>query len=125
MKFKSPTVFLFLKSSSKLIVLPKGTCSTSGGSGCTPSTVIRDSSGLLTLNAKADNGTTIADGGLLNGQYGGILGAAQAGKLGLMAASASPQISEALLPFNPVSLARLLLPAAAGHQQPIPFRKAG
>ena len=58
-------------------------------------------------------------------RYGGILGAAQAGKLGLMAASASPQISEVLLPFNPVSLARLLLPAAAGHQQPIPFRKAG
>ncbi len=58
-------------------------------------------------------------------RYGGILGAAQAGKLGLMAASASPQISEALLPFNPVSLARLLLPAAAGYHQQVPFREAG
>ena len=58
-------------------------------------------------------------------RYGGILGAAQAGKLGLMAASASPHISEALLPFDPVSLARLLLPAAAEPHQQLPIRKAG
>jgi flagellar biosynthesis protein FlhF len=44
-------------------------------------------------------------------RFGGFLSAAQAGGLALMAAGASPRISDGLLPFNPVSLARLLLPA--------------
>ena len=45
-------------------------------------------------------------------RYGGLLSAAQTGCLAFLAASASPHISDGLLPFNPVSLARLLLPAA-------------
>ncbi len=58
-------------------------------------------------------------------RFGGILGAAQAGELALMAASAAPHISEALLPFDPMSLARLLLPAAAGSHQQVPLRETG
>lgn len=58
-------------------------------------------------------------------RFGGILSAAQAGALALMAASASPHISDALLPFNPLSLARLLLPPTAGSRQQVPFREAG
>jgi flagellar biosynthesis protein FlhF len=50
-------------------------------------------------------------------RFGGLLSAAQAGGFALMAASASPNISDPLLPFNPVSLARLLLPAAAASIQ--------
>jgi hypothetical protein len=42
-----------------------------------------------------------------------------------MAASASPNISDPLLPFNPVSLARLLLPAAADSVQRQSFRETG
>ena len=58
-------------------------------------------------------------------RFGGILSAAQTGRFALMAASASPNISEPLLPFNPVSLARLLLPAAADSIQRLSFREAG
>lgn len=58
-------------------------------------------------------------------RFGGLLSAAQAGRFALMAASASPNISEPLLPFNPVSLARLLLPAAAGSVQRLSIREAG
>ncbi len=58
-------------------------------------------------------------------RFGGLLSAAQAGRLALMAASASPNISDGLLPFNPVSLARLLLPGRAACGQPVPAREAG
>ncbi len=58
-------------------------------------------------------------------RFGGLLSAAQAGRFALMAASASPHISDPLLPFNPVSLARLLLPAAADSVQRPSIRKAG
>jgi len=58
-------------------------------------------------------------------RFGGLLSAAQAGGFALMAASASPHISDPLLPFNPVSLARLLLPAAADSIQRLPFREVG
>jgi len=46
-------------------------------------------------------------------RLGGMLSAAQAGKLALMAVSMSPHIGDPLVPINPVLLARLLLPAAA------------
>jgi flagellar biosynthesis protein FlhF len=58
-------------------------------------------------------------------RFGGLLGAAQAGRFALMAASASPNIADPLLPFNPVSLARLLLPAAAQSVQRLSNREAG
>ena len=46
-------------------------------------------------------------------RLGGILCAAQAGCQALTAISSSPHIGTALLPINPVSLARLLLPGLA------------
>jgi len=58
-------------------------------------------------------------------RFGGLLSAAQAGRFALMAASASPSISDPLLPFNPVSLARLLLPAATDSIQRQSIREAG
>jgi flagellar biosynthesis protein FlhF len=58
-------------------------------------------------------------------RFGGLLSAAQAGRFALMAASASPNISDPLLPFNPVSLARLLLPAAVDSIQRLSIREAG
>jgi flagellar biosynthesis protein FlhF len=58
-------------------------------------------------------------------RFGGLLSAAQAGGFALMAASASRNISDPLLPFNPVSLARLLLPAAENSIQRLSIRKAG
>ncbi len=58
-------------------------------------------------------------------RFGGLLSAAQAGRFALMAASASPNISDPLLPFNPVSLARLLLPAAAELSHHHSIRKTG
>ncbi len=57
-------------------------------------------------------------------RFGGLLSAAQAGRFALMAASASPNISDPLMPFNPISLARLLLPAAADSNQRLPIREA-
>ena len=58
-------------------------------------------------------------------RFGGFLSAAQAGGLALMAAGASPHISDGLLPFNPVSLARLLLPARARFGQTAAARETG
>ncbi len=58
-------------------------------------------------------------------RFGGVLSAAQAGRLALMAASASPNISDPLLPLNPDSLAHLLLPAAAGSGQQGPLKETG
>jgi flagellar biosynthesis protein FlhF len=43
-------------------------------------------------------------------RLGGLLSATQAGNLALMAVGNSPSIGDPLLPINPVSLARLLLP---------------
>ena len=58
-------------------------------------------------------------------RFGGFLSAAQAGGMALMAAGASPNISNGLLPFNPVSLARLLLPARARSGQTASARETG
>ncbi len=58
-------------------------------------------------------------------RFGGFLSAAQAGGLALMAAGTSPNISDGLLPFNPVSLARLLLPARARSGQTASARETG
>ena len=43
-------------------------------------------------------------------RFGGILGAAQASGLALIAAGIAPTIADGLRPLNPVALARLLLP---------------
>ena len=58
-------------------------------------------------------------------RFGGLLSAAQAGRLAFMAAGASPNISDPLLPLDAVSLARLLLPAAAASRQQVPIKEAG
>lgn len=58
-------------------------------------------------------------------RFGGFLSAAQAGGLALMAASASPNIADGLLPFDPVSLACLLLPARARFGQTASARETG
>ena len=50
-------------------------------------------------------------------QCGGILSAAQAGGLALMAAGMSPNIGDGLIPINPVALARLFLPGWAASEQ--------
>ena len=43
-------------------------------------------------------------------RFGGLLSAAAAGPLALLAAGASPHIGDPLLPVNPVALARMFLP---------------
>ncbi|NIR76364.1 MAG: hypothetical protein GWO12_14835 [Gemmatimonadetes bacterium] len=58
-------------------------------------------------------------------RFGGLLSGAQAAGLALVAASASPNISDGLLPFNPVSLARLLLPAHDASEATLFAREAG
>jgi len=58
-------------------------------------------------------------------RFGGFLSAAQAGGLALMAAGASPNIADGLLPFDPVSLACLLLPARARFGQTASARETG
>ncbi|MFQ5773263.1 MAG: GTPase [Kiloniellaceae bacterium] len=57
-------------------------------------------------------------------RFGGLLSAAQAGRMALMAAGTSPHIGDPLLPINPVSLARLLLPAEAVAEQAAQVRKS-
>ena len=58
-------------------------------------------------------------------RLGGLLSATQAGSLALMAVGTSPHISDALLPINPVSLARLLLPGLAEPDDEIFVRETG
>lgn len=58
-------------------------------------------------------------------RLGGILSATQAGNLALMAVSTSPNIGDALLPINPVSLARLLLPGPAEPEELFLARETG
>lgn len=58
-------------------------------------------------------------------RLGGILSAAQAGNLALMAVSTSPNIGDVLLPINPVSLARLLLPGLAEPTETYRVRETG
>lgn len=58
-------------------------------------------------------------------RLGGILSATQAGNLALMAVSTSPAIGDALLPVNPVSLARLLLPGQTAASENILLRETG
>lgn len=50
-------------------------------------------------------------------RFGGILSAAQAGGMALMAAGMSPNIGDGLMPINPVALARLFLPGWAASEQ--------
>lgn len=50
-------------------------------------------------------------------RLGGLLSAAQAGRLAFAEVSVTPQIAEGLTPISPISLARLLLPwAARAHE---------
>lgn len=58
-------------------------------------------------------------------RFGGLLSAAQAGHFALMATSASPTISDPLLPLDSASLARLLLPRAAGSGHQVSLKEAG
>jgi flagellar biosynthesis protein FlhF len=54
-------------------------------------------------------------------RLGGVLSAADAGRLALTAVGVSPNIGDGLLPINPVSLARLILPGAARDITPAPL----
>lgn len=45
-------------------------------------------------------------------RLGGLLAAARAGRMGLMAGSASPHIADPMQPFSPAVLAQLLIPGA-------------
>jgi len=58
-------------------------------------------------------------------RLGGILSATQAGNLALMAVSTSPTIGDGLLPINPVSLARLLLPGIPEPTEDYLVRETG
>ncbi|MHA1599510.1 MAG: hypothetical protein ACTSW2_01690 [Alphaproteobacteria bacterium] len=58
-------------------------------------------------------------------RLGGISSATQAGNLALMAVSTSPNIGDVLLPINPVSLARLLLPGLAAPAENNLLRETG
>jgi len=51
-------------------------------------------------------------------RLGGVLSAADAGRLALAAAGVSPNIGDGLAPINPVSLARLILPGATEIADP-------
>jgi flagellar biosynthesis protein FlhF len=51
-------------------------------------------------------------------RLGGVLAAARAGKLALLAGGISPRIAGGLAPLTPVALARLLLPPAEGLETP-------
>jgi flagellar biosynthesis protein FlhF len=55
-------------------------------------------------------------------RLGGLLSAAQAGRLAFAEAGATPQIANGLRPINPVALARLLLPWAARGSSDLPHR---
>ncbi len=54
-------------------------------------------------------------------RLGGVLSAADAGRLALVAVGVSPSIGDGLAPINPVSLARLILPGAAEAAEPTPL----
>jgi flagellar biosynthesis protein FlhF len=54
-------------------------------------------------------------------RLGGVLSAADAGRLALIAAGISPNIGDGLTPINPVSLARLILPGATRETIPTPL----
>ncbi len=54
-------------------------------------------------------------------RLGGVLSAADAGRLALTAAGVSPNIGDGLSAINPVSLARLILPGAAQETVPTPL----
>ncbi len=54
-------------------------------------------------------------------RLGGVLSAADAGRLALAAAGVSPNIGDGLTAINPVSLARLILPGAARETAPTPL----
>ena len=57
-------------------------------------------------------------------RLGGVLASALTGKLAFAEASITPHIAEGLSPFNPVSLARLLLPWAAQAETVNPRKQA-
>jgi flagellar biosynthesis protein FlhF len=54
-------------------------------------------------------------------RLGGVLSAAEAGRLALAGVGVSPNIGDGLLPINPVSLARLILPGAARDASSAPL----
>ncbi len=54
-------------------------------------------------------------------RLGGVLSAADGGRLALAAVGVSPSIGDGLAPINPVSLARLILPGAAEIADPAPL----
>jgi len=55
-------------------------------------------------------------------RLGGLLSAAEAGRLAFAEVSVTPQIAEGLSPVNPIALARLLLPWAARGQSEVSHR---
>jgi flagellar biosynthesis protein FlhF len=55
-------------------------------------------------------------------RLGGLLSAAQAGRLAFAEVSVTPRIAEGLTPINPIALARLLLPWAARGQSDLSLR---
>lgn len=55
-------------------------------------------------------------------RLGGLLAAAEAGRLAFAEVSVTPQIAEGLSPMNPIALARLLLPWAARGQSDLSLR---
>lgn len=55
-------------------------------------------------------------------RFGGLLSAAYAGRLALAAAGVAPHIADGLMPINPVSLARLILPDSAADGAFAPTR---
>jgi flagellar biosynthesis protein FlhF len=57
-------------------------------------------------------------------RLGGLLSAAQAGRLAFAEASVTPQIAEGLSPINPIALARLLLPWAVRGMSDLSLRSS-
>ena len=71
--------------------------------------------------SEAGAGRLIATKLDISRRLGGVLSAADAGRLALAAAGVSPNIGDGLAPINPVSLARLILPDAAELADPTPL----
>jgi flagellar biosynthesis protein FlhF len=74
---------------------------------------VADSAEIAEAFAAIGAGRMIATRVDLARRLGGLLSAAQAGRLAFAEVSVTPQIADGLTPLNPVALARLLLPWAA------------
>ncbi|MBL8705458.1 MAG: hypothetical protein JNM30_11460 [Rhodospirillales bacterium] len=74
---------------------------------------VADSAEIAEAFAAIGAGRMIATRVDLARRLGGLLSAAQAGRLAFAEVSVTPQIADGLSPLNPVALARLLLPWAA------------